>query len=642
MPQGGLTPQEIRLRKCLIALAVMFFGFTLSYYGQGFFGQGEFPFVANSVTKDAFFAAMCVLGIADMRRFTWAILLIIVGHVILIGSLLMMVAFGKTTDVTHTLAWGPTPPGDELIWIWIFLAFFVIVVLTALYESALIARYQLRYLSNFEWVTVQALAEVLIPQKEAAIPTEAVAHHVDQYLASFTAHDKWKIRAALIGLTFIPLLYLRPPWPIMSIGMRKRFIKKHFLGSSKEGRTRGPVRDLTAGMMRAAQQMVYLGYYGDEHAAKATAGYLRFSQRPGYEEAMARVPKHRPKLEVAHPDEVDAETIHADVAIVGSGAAGSILAYRLADQGRDVVVLERGPHIDPTAFSEDEKVQISTLYRDGALQLSRDLRFSVLQGMCVGGSTVVNNAVCFDLPDRVLRRWNDRDGFDAGLDPDLLAEKFRELRDWLPVVPQSENGSRFHQAGAPKFAEGVRKLGLDRGGDFEVFDANILDCLGSGYCNIGCQWGKKLSALDTTFPRAQHRFGPERVRIVSECDVRTIERAGRRAVALECILGERRKLRVDANTIVVAGGAIASSLLIQRSGIKSPAGERLGFNLATPLTADFPERLDAYAGMQMCSYVRPPGTDGLVLETWFNPAMMQALFMPGWFEDHWHNMQRYP
>ena len=50
---------------------------------------------------------------------------------------------------------------------------------------------------------------------------------------------------------------------------------------------------------------------------------------------------------------------------------------------------------------------LSNLYADGAIQLSRDLRFAVLQGMCVGGSTVVNNAICFDPPPDVLEYWNE-------------------------------------------------------------------------------------------------------------------------------------------------------------------------------------------------------------------------------------------
>ena len=421
-PAGRLTPEELRLRKVLRFLAVFFAFLTGTYLYEGFFNDAEFPFVANSVTKDAFFACMCILGVADLRRFSWAVNLIVAGHAILLTCLLLMAVRGGEQSIAGTFEGSAPVDGNTLLWLWAFAAFGVIVVVGGLSESASRARYQLSYLSHPEFATVQALAEVLIPRDKAAIPPETIAHNVDRYLASFTAADKWKIRLALLALSWYPLLFARPPWTIMSVGMRKRFILKRFLAGG--GGRRGPLRNLTQSMIRAGQQMVYVGYYGDERGA-ATAGYRPFSKRDGYEEAMARVPRRRPRLDVTTPPELDSDTLHADVAIVGSGAAGAILAYELADRGRDVVVLERGPHVDPSEFTEDEKIQISTLYGDGALQLSKDFRFSVLQGMCVGGSTVVNNAVCFDLPERVFKRWNDPGGLNAGLDPDRLDGRFR-------------------------------------------------------------------------------------------------------------------------------------------------------------------------------------------------------------------------
>src|SRR5262249_11401373 len=156
------------------------------------------------------------------------------------------------------------------------------------------------------------------------------------------------------------------------------------------------------------------------------------------------------------------------------------------------------------------------------LQMSTDARFQVLQGKCVGGSTVVNNAVCYDIPPRTLERWNDPDGLNAGIDPDRLGKSFKRLRKWLPVYSQEDN--KYLEAGGDKMAAGIRKLGLD--GADGVVDANIKDCLGSGYCNIGCAYGKKLSALDNILPRAQREF-PGAVRIFSECLAEAIGTRGK-------------------------------------------------------------------------------------------------------------------
>jgi choline dehydrogenase-like flavoprotein len=188
-------------------------------------------------------------------------------------------------------------------------------------------------------------------------------------------------------------------------------------------------------------------------------------------------------------------------------------------------------------------------------------------------------------------------------------------------------------------AKGIEKLGLDGAGG--VVDANIKDCLGSGYCNIGCAYGKKLSALDNVLPRAQRDF-PGAVRIFSECLAERIHTRGGRATEVVCRLSDGRRLRVAANTVVVSGGALASSLLLQRSGLGGRrAGKGLSFNVGAPLTADFEEELNSFDGLQITHGYRPTGEDQLILESWFNPVGTQALLMPGWFSAHYENMRRY-
>jgi choline dehydrogenase-like flavoprotein len=474
---------------------------------------------------------------------------------------------------------------------------------------------------------------------DALTPRE-VAGNVDRYLARFEAQGKWRIRAALFALAVWPLLTLHPPFSMMAPGARKRFVEKRFLVNVWERRV--PVlRTFVQAMIRAAQQLAFLGFYGDERGA-ATVGYERFSKRPGYDDAMSHVDPARRRVECLGPRDVFGEALTADVVVVGSGAAGAVLAHELALRGREVLVLERGRHVDPSEFTEDEPTQLSQLYRDGALTMSKDFRFQVAQGDCVGGSTVVNNAVCFDIPDPVLARWNDPDGLDAGLDVAHLRRCFGDLRTFLPISTMAVNSTL--NPGWRAVARGVQEVGLDRAPyKFDVVDCNIADCLGCGYCNIGCAYGKKLSMLDTVLPRAQAEFGTETVRVLAECQAERIETSDRSATAVACRLSDGRRVQVRARTVVVAAGAIASSLLLARSRVGgAQVGCHLGFNIASPLTGDFEDELHSERGLQISHYLRPPAGDGFVLETWFNPAGAQALFMPGWFDVHRANMLRYP
>ncbi|HKG17605.1 MAG TPA: GMC family oxidoreductase [Solirubrobacteraceae bacterium] len=638
MQGSPLTPQERRIELVLRLLTLLFIGFAASYLVQGaLHPETEFPFIANSVAKDGLFAALCFIAAGDVRQNGWAALIVIAGHVLIVGSLLFMLALGHTASVAGSFGepFGiPVPDPTLLAWVWAALASALIIGLALLYHSAAKARYSLRYLAPHQHRTAMAMAEVLVIGDDELLTPEQVAAGIDDYLDSFTAHDKWKSKLALSALTVYPLVRLRPLYPLMSSDRRLEFIERCFNRDVVERRLPGLVRRPIQSMLFAAQQLAIIGYYADPRTFSGS-GYVPFSQRQRSREAIARVERDRPGLRVRTPDELDAEWITADVAIVGSGAAGAVLADRLAGRGRDVTVLEGGRHVDPRDFSEDERVQFSALFADGGMQMSTDARFQVLQAKCVGGGTVINNAVCFDLPEPALSRWNDPEGLDAGLEEERLAESFRRMQDYFPVESQVDAPL---QAGGMKMAEGIMKLGLE--GDLSVVDANIHDCLGSGYCNIGCPFGKKLSALDTTLVRAQARKNP--VRIVSECRAERIVPRGGRDTEIRCRLSNGRELLVTAKTVVVCGGAIASSLLLQRSSLGGPrVGRGLSFNVGTPVTGDFAERLNSFDGLQISHAYRPAGDSRTIFEAWFNPVGTQALLMPGWFRDHFENMRRY-
>jgi choline dehydrogenase-like flavoprotein len=174
-------------------------------------------------------------------------------------------------------------------------------------------------------------------------------------------------------------------------------------------------------------------------------------------------------------------------------------------------------------------------------------------------------------------------------------------------------------------------------------EVNISErCLGCGYCNIGCAYGAKLSMLDTALPWAQRDF-PGRLDVLPDFEVTKIVGEGDRAVAVRGRWDGGDEMTLAADEIVVAAGAVHSSYLLQRSGIGGAAvGRGLHFNINSPLTAEFPDRVDAFAGLQMShAYVPGNGVPGYLVETWFNPPATQALSMPGWFSRHFENMLRY-
>jgi choline dehydrogenase-like flavoprotein len=148
--------------------------------------------------------------------------------------------------------------------------------------------------------------------------------------------------------------------------------------------------------------------------------------------------------------------------------------------------------------------------------------------------------------------------------------------------------------------------------------------------------------LDTVLPAAQQLRGPEALRILAGCEAQKLHGNGNTVTSVTCRLSNGRRLEVQGNTIVVAAGAVSSSLLLLRSGIGGKqVGTHLAFNMGSPITAVFDRPINAYDGLQISHYLQLSPSQGYLLETWFNPPVAQALAMPGWFDDHYKNMQRY-
>jgi choline dehydrogenase-like flavoprotein len=613
------------------ALSVLF---CISYVVGAFTDAESARLVVNSSAKDALFVVLSVLAASHIRRYGWLTLLIALAYVVLVAAEALMLIRGDNASFSWL---GAEVGATSFLIAWLAVDVALIVLLVWMYHRAQVARYELGYLTPYGYVTLGALAEVLIKGEAERVPAAEVARNVDRYLSRIPGRGRGRIQLALVALTALPLLFARPPFPAIGPGARLEFLKKRFvrdLAARRGGLLRlEAVRGAVQAMIRVASQMTYLGYYGDERS-HASVGYAPFSRRPGSAAKLATVDHDRPGVRCLGPAALRNGGLDADVVVVGSGAAGSILAYRLAEAGRRVLVLERGPHVDPRDFVEDEVAMYLKLYNEGALQVARDFRFQVLQGMCVGGSTVVNNAICFDPPPAVLDRWGD-----AGLDRASVEQATREVREWLRVRPVQPDV--YNPAGL-LFADGMRALGL--GGRVTPLEVNIQDCLGSGYCNIGCAYGRKLSMLDVVLPEGQARFG-DRLQVLPDLLATGIEHDGHgRAVAIHGELGGPggESVRIGAETVVVAAGAVGSSWLLLRSGVGGPqAGHELYFNATSPLTADFDRVLDAHCSMQMTHAYEPEAGAGFLIETWFNPVATQALAMPGWFEDHYANMLRY-
>jgi choline dehydrogenase-like flavoprotein len=306
-----------------------------------------------------------------------------------------------------------------------------------------------------------------------------------------------------------------------------------------------------------------------------------------------------------------------DLAVVGAGAGGGVLAQRLARKGWRVVVLEKGPLWDPDRdWVSDEKGSSGLYWTEKRIVSGSDPveMGRNNSGVGVGGSMAhfAGYTPRFHPSDFEVRT---RDGVavDWPISYWDLKASFERLERELPVAGEHWPWGDPHDyphgphpvAGAASVAwEGARNHGIEmRVGPVSITNGsfgNRPHCIYRGFCLEGCKVNAKASPLITHFPDAIER-GCE---VRAGCMVTRVELdgAGRVRGVAYVADGEERFQRADA--VAVCGYAIETPRLLLNSACPGhPNGlgnneDQLGRYVmvqgASQTAARFPELLRMY------------------------------------------------
>jgi glycine/D-amino acid oxidase-like deaminating enzyme len=308
--------------------------------------------------------------------------------------------------------------------------------------------------------------------------------------------------------------------------------------------------------------------------------------------------------------------MECEVVVVGTGAGGAACAYELASRGRAVLLLEEGRYHRRDAFNSRASPMTRMLYRDRGLTIALgNANIPLWAGRAVGGSTVINSGTCYRAPDRVFRKWRE-----AGLgafSSEALAPYYERVEGMLQVT----RASRELTGGVGRVvARGADKLGYQHG----PLLRNAPGCDGQGVCCFGCPTGAKRSTDVSYVPEALKR-GAE---LVTSAKASGIDVVGGRARGVTARLGSGHTLRVRAEAVVVAGGAIMTPLLLGGT-LKSPAlGRYLSIHPAAKVMAVFDELIDMDDAIPQGYAVDQFREEGLVFEGASTPLDVTAVAVP--------------
>jgi len=335
--------------------------------------------------------------------------------------------------------------------------------------------------------------------------------------------------------------------------------------------------------------------------------------------------------------------LRGEVCVIGSGAGGAVAAAELAAGGRDVVVLEAGPHWTSRDFTQREEEMLPRLFEEAGMRQTVDGAVTVLQGRCIGGSTVHNLCYCFRTPDPILALWRDEHGL-AELTGAALEPSFERVEAGLKVKPIREDEVNSLNR---VIRRGTQALGWSG----FITNHNREGCVQSGYCILGCSYDAKQSTLVTYVPAAE-RAG---ARIFADAQVEGIEASGGRvrrvhARALDAHGRAGARLTVEAPVVVLAAGAIATPDLLLRSRIANRSGlvgRGLHLHPSVMVAGIFDEPLHAYRGIPQSWYVdefidleRDPHSGYVLMPITGFPALTGTQ-LPGFGREHFRWMREF-
>jgi choline dehydrogenase-like flavoprotein len=328
-----------------------------------------------------------------------------------------------------------------------------------------------------------------------------------------------------------------------------------------------------------------------------------------------------------------------DFVIIGSGAAGGVLAKELATNGFRVVVLEQGPYLTETDFVHDEvkvlqenlltnhpELQPST-FRKTADEKAKPQR-AVAYGRCVGGTTVhftanywrfheidfVERSKVGAIPGTGLVDWpisyGDLEPYYTKVESEIGVSGLAGASPFdpprakpypMPPLPAKSCGVLFER--------GARKLG------WHPFPAPLAilseprpgrsACVNCGFCyGFGCEVGAKSSTLASVIPLAE-RTG--RCEIRPNCYVHRIalDAAGRATGAVYFDERKNTHLQKAKAVVVCANGAETPRLLLLSANKQFPSGlanssglvgKYLMFNSNARSVGLFDQQLNDYQG----------------------------------------------
>jgi choline dehydrogenase len=264
-----------------------------------------------------------------------------------------------------------------------------------------------------------------------------------------------------------------------------------------------------------------------------------------------------------------------DFVIAGAGTAGCVLAYRLAEKGHSVCILEAGPPDSnryirvPAGFmktSTDPNLTWQFVHEGTPNTNGRSIPF--IQGRTLGGSSALNGMVYSRGQPSDFDNWSSMGA--TGWNYEAVLPYFKRSETFLGEGDPAFRGGQGpvpitvlarQDSVCDSFIRGAVETGVSVNADY-----NGSIQAGVGYTQATIYKGKRWSAAHAYLHPARRRFG---IHVLTHSVVQRVVVEQGRAVGVEYCLGDDPKRAIVRSNIatILSAGSVNSPKLLQLSGI---------------------------------------------------------------------------
>jgi len=289
--------------------------------------------------------------------------------------------------------------------------------------------------------------------------------------------------------------------------------------------------------------------------------------------------------------------INYDYIVIGSGVGGGLAANRLSKFGKKVLIIESGQQF-PGNKSVSRSI-FANYWNGGVVPMIGPFICPFGQAKVFGGGSVINGALVWRTPQKVLKKWATLFPGSVYASPDWTKTESRLLEE----LGVSDSHISYQNGNV------ASKILVDAAKNAQMEAVKVpratSGCINANRCGSGCL-NEAKNSVDKVFLNEN-----ENLSILKQSSVFKIKRSGSNW-SVHYKQSETNKI-VQSKSVIISAGATESANLLRKSKLSKAAGKNFKFHLNYKLIAKFNDNIYPENGTILTDQIQQFMDDGILM-----------------------------